>query len=99
LPQTDSGLHFNLFISEDIGFHKPRREFFDAVLHDMGISDPGRAVVVGDTPGSDILGAKNAGLDAVWYNPKGRPARPDLSPVLIAANFDQIENFILGRGV
>ena len=43
--------------------------------------------------------AKNAGLDAVWYNPKGRPARPDLSPVLIAANFDQIENFILDRGV
>lgn len=89
----------NLFISEDIGFQKPRREFFDAVLHDMGISDPGRAVVVGDTLGSDILGAKNAGLDAVWYNPKGRPARPDLSPVLIAASFDQIENFILGRGV
>ena len=56
-------------------------------------------MVVGDTLGSDILGAKNAGLDAVWYNPKGRPARPDLSPVLIAANFDQIENFILGRGV
>ena len=47
----------HLFISEDIGFHKPRREFFDAVLHDMGISDPGRAVVVGDTLGSDILGA------------------------------------------
>ena len=65
----------------------------------MGISAPGRAVVVGDTLGSDILGAKNAGLDAVWYNPKGRPARPDLSPVLFAANFDQIENFILGRGV
>ena len=53
----------HLFISEDIGFQKPRREFFDAVLHDMGISDPGRAVVVGDTLGSDILGAKNAGLD------------------------------------
>lgn len=89
----------HLFISEELGVQKPRPEFFDAVLRDMAIADKRRAVVVGDTLGSDILGAQQSGLDAIWYNPKGLPLGQDLSPALIASNFDDIRNFILDGAV
>ncbi len=88
-----------LFISEEIGVQKPRPAFFDAVLRDMAITDRRRTVVVGDTLGSDILGAQQSGLDAIWYNPKDLPLGQDLSPTLIASNFDDIRNFILDGGV
>lgn len=65
----------------------------------MAIADKRRAVVVGDTLGSDILGAQQSGLDAIWYNPKGLPLGQDLSPALIASNFDDIRNFILDGAV
>ena len=37
-----------------------------------------RALMVGDSLSSDMEGARNAGVDACWYNPKGKTAPPDL---------------------
>ena len=34
--------------------------------------------MVGDSLSSDMEGARNAGVDACWYNPKGKTAPPDL---------------------
>ena len=60
------------FISEDLGVEKPNREFFDHVIAQMGIEDLGQAIVIGDSPTSDILGGNNAGIDTCWYNPRGQ---------------------------
>jgi putative hydrolase of the HAD superfamily len=51
--------------SDEIGFRKPRPEIFTSTLARMGLSDPRRVVMVGDTPRHDIAGAGAAGLRSV----------------------------------
>ncbi len=59
-----------VFVSEAVGAQKPFKPFFDHVLAKIAEPDPKRVLVVGDSLGSDIQGAVNAGLDCVWFNPK-----------------------------
>lgn len=59
-----------VFISEDIGFNKPSREYFDYVLANIDEKDKSKVLVIGDSLSSDIAGAKNSGLDACWVNRK-----------------------------
>lgn len=85
-----------LFISEEVGYQKPQRQFFDAVRSAMSPPSSARIVVVGDSLTADILGASNAGLDSIWYNPQGLPGRPDITPTFEARSFDRISQLILG---
>ena len=85
-----------LFISEEVGYQKPQRQFFDAVLSAMSLPPSARIVVVGDSLTADILGAVNAGLDSIWYNPNGLPGRPDIVPTFEARSFDQVFHLIVG---
>ena len=59
-----------LFISEDMGVTKPDAAFFDICLERIG--EPGSScIMIGDSLSSDMLGAKNASLDSVWFMPSG----------------------------
>lgn len=60
-----------IFVSEEVGYQKPQREYFQFVLDNIPEKDKSKIVVIGDSQSSDILGGINAGLDTVWYNPKG----------------------------
>ena len=57
-----------LFISEELGVIKPTKAFFEKVLKEWGIN-ANECLMVGDSLHSDILGAKNAGMDCCWFNP------------------------------
>lgn len=57
-----------LFISEEIGYQKPRIEFFDKVLETIEESDKDRILLVGDSLSADILGGNQAGIDTCWYH-------------------------------
>jgi len=56
-----------VYISGELGCHKPERRFFELVLTDLGAA-PERTLVIGDGLSSDIQGARNAGLDCVWLS-------------------------------
>ena len=59
-----------LFISEDMGVTKPDAEFFDICLN--RIAEPGTScIMIGDSLTSDMMGAKNASIDSVWFMPSG----------------------------
>lgn len=62
-----------IFISDAIGYEKPRKEFFDIAFAELADFRKERALLVGDSLTSDMRGANNAGVDACWYNPKGKP--------------------------
>lgn len=62
----------DVFISEEIGFNKPQREYFDYVLEHIEEKDKSKILVVGDSLSSDIAGAKNSGLDSCWVNRKNQ---------------------------
>lgn len=88
-------LFSGLFISEELGFQKPQREFFDVVCHEMGISDRSRVVMVGDNLRTDILGGINAGLDTIWYNPEHRNTDGEIRPTREADSYSAMERIIL----
>lgn len=69
-----------VFISETTGHHKPERAYFDYCFARIPNFDPGRALMVGDSLTSDILGGINAGIRTCWFNYRNRPARPDIIP-------------------
>jgi putative hydrolase of the HAD superfamily len=56
-----------LVTSEDVGASKPEPKIFEAALDRLGV-EPGEAVMVGDAWGTDIAGARAAGIRAVWFN-------------------------------
>ena len=70
-----------IFISQDIGINKPDKGFFDYCFARIPGFDPEKAMIVGDSPSSDITGGQNAGIATCWINPKGReysrPNKPD----------------------
>lgn len=47
------------------GIRKPHPRIFQMAFESMSV-EPGRAVMVGDTLGADILGSKNLGMHNVW---------------------------------
>lgn len=58
-----------IFISEDIGYEKPDKRFFEPViskLNEYGI-DKEECVIVGDSESSDIQGGINVGIRTVHY--------------------------------
>ncbi len=69
-----------IFISEAEGFVKPQKEFFDACIKKIPGFASERAILLGDSLTSDILGGKNAGIRTCWFNPSGQQGRADIVP-------------------
>ncbi len=69
-----------VFVSQEIGHNKPSRAYFDGCFAQIPGFAPKRAMIVGDSLTSDILGGKNAGMQTCWVNPAHSPGRPDISP-------------------
>lgn len=65
-----------VFVSEEVGWQKPQREFFDVALEGV---DRESAVIVGDSLSSDIQGGIDAGIKTVWFNSDGQKGsvKPD----------------------
>jgi putative hydrolase of the HAD superfamily len=59
-----------VLVSEEVGMFKPAPGIFEHALELAGAA-PGQSLFVGDTPASDIDGARNAGLHAALMDPRG----------------------------
>ena len=60
--------YFNtIILSEDAGVNKPSKDYFDYALTVSGANRE-TTLMIGDNLQSDILGALNAGLDAMLFN-------------------------------
>ncbi len=57
-----------VFISEDIKMPKPAYEIFEYAVKSAN-AEKKRSIMIGDDWESDIIGALNFGIDAVFYNP------------------------------
>lgn len=69
-----------VFVSQEIGHNKPSKAYFDACFAQIPGFDPDKAMIVGDSLTSDILGGINAGIRTCWINPQHLPCRPDICP-------------------
>lgn len=58
------------FISQQIGYEKPQKEFFDHCFKNIPDFKKEETIIVGDSISADIIGGKNAGIKTVWFNTK-----------------------------
>ena len=78
---TSAGLYpyfEKVFVSQALGANKPSRAFFDACAAQIPGFDPRKALMVGDSLTSDILGGSRAGMKTCWINPDHLPPRADI---------------------
>lgn len=59
-----------VFVSELMGYPKPRKEYFDACFAALPDVKQKECILVGDSLTSDMRGANNAGIAACWFNPE-----------------------------
>jgi putative hydrolase of the HAD superfamily len=51
-------------------------------------------VYVGDDPKRDVLGALNAGMRAIWYNPTSKPWPGGRTPTAVIRHLSDLEEKI-----
>ncbi len=78
--------------AESVGFYKPRREVYVAVLNALG-TDPTRTLFVAGSA-SDVPGAKSAGMPVYWHNRIGLPPRDDARPEFLETTLTPLINLI-----
>lgn len=87
--------YFDVILSSAAcGIRKPNPRIFHLALEALG-AGPEEAVMVGDTLGADILGARNAGLRSVWVTrradtPANRDHEDTIQPDAAIAALDEL---------
>ncbi len=84
------------FISEQIGFAKPDKAYFDYIFDTLKITDKSRVIIVGDSLTSDMLGGKNAGITTCLFNRSGSCVDSDLCDYQID-NFDDFFDILFEK--
>ena len=79
-----------MFISDEVGAHKPSKDFFDKMAAHIPDFDPKVALMIGDSLSADIQGANNAGIDSIWFNPKGLVIETPAVPTYQVKNYQDI---------
>ena len=67
-----------VFVSQEIGANKPSIEYFERCFARIPNFDKSKAIMVGDSLTSDILGGQNAGIATCWVNPNHQEGRADI---------------------
>ncbi|MGL4346258.1 MAG: YjjG family noncanonical pyrimidine nucleotidase [Cellulosilyticaceae bacterium] len=83
-----------IFISEEVGFEKPHKGFFEKVFEVVGITDRSRVLIVGDSLSADIKGGNNAGIDTCWFNPEGQLAKEGLTVTYNVKSLGQLSEIV-----
>jgi putative hydrolase of the HAD superfamily len=71
-----------VFLSEEVGYHKPKPEFFDFAIRQTGAGKT-ESLVIGDNYEVDIAGAMAYGLDQAFYAPGPTGELPGMPTYII----------------
>ena len=80
-----------VFVSQELGANKPAKEFFERATAQIPDYDPAKAMMVGDSLTSDILGGINAGMKTCWVNPNHIAADPKIPADYEIESLSQLE--------
>lgn len=85
-----------VFVSQEIGANKPSPEYFERCFAQIPGFDKAKAIIVGDSLTSDILGGQNAGIATCWVNPNHKERRPDIRVDYEIEALSQLEGLLEG---
>jgi putative hydrolase of the HAD superfamily len=71
-----------IFCSQSLRLAKPDRAFFAKIQKTLELA-PEAIAMVGDSYDTDVKGALNAGMRAIWYNPHTDESRTDHGVITI----------------
>lgn len=77
-----NGYFKDVFTSKDLGYEKPNRNFFIEIIRKLGVSS-NKVVMIGNDYKKDIVGAKEAGMKTILYNPKGLSGNFNKADIII----------------
>jgi len=69
-----------IFISEETGYSKAQKEYFDYVFSQIPDIGKARVIIIGDSLSSDIQGGYNAGITTCWFNRLRKKIFGDIRP-------------------
>ncbi len=68
LKRVEANKYFHhFFSSQELGFKKPDPGFFNSIAKKLSL-DPSNCMMIGNFYEKDIVGAKQAGMQTVWFN-------------------------------
>lgn len=86
-----------IFISEEIGHSKPSKEVFNHVLKTFPHLEKNKILMIGDSLGSDILGANQSRIDSCWFNPKNALNHSRANPTFTANSYNDIIKWLFKK--
>ena len=81
----------DVFISDEVGYQKPRKEFFDAIKNRLGDIANDEILIVGDSLTSDMKLADNCNLISCFYNPKKKDYKVDFKIDYEISNLNEVK--------
>ena len=85
-----------VFVSQELGANKPSLEYFEKCFARIPNFDKTKAIIVGDSLTSDILGGQNAGIATCWVNPHHKAGREDIRVDYEIEALSQLEDLLEG---
>ena len=85
-----------VFVSQELGANKPSPEYFEKCFAKISGFDRSKAIIVGDSLTSDILGGQNAGIATCWVNPHHKAGREDIRVDYEIEALSQLEDLLEG---
>lgn len=83
-----------VFVSQELGANKPSVEYFEKCFARIPGFDKSKAIMVGDSLTSDILGGQNAGIATCWVNPNHKAGRADIRVDYEIEALSQLESLL-----
>ena len=82
-----------IVVSGEVGIGKPHPRPMQVALQLLGC-DPARAAMVGNSLTSDIAGAQNTGVHAIWLNRDATPLTGDIHPDLTITTLHELTDLL-----
>lgn len=82
----------HIFISEEIGFPKPNKEYFNFIFKELPFKKS--AIIVGDNLSSDIKGGNDIGIDTCWFNPQRISNQTNIFPTYEINNLIELKGIV-----
>ncbi|MBM7565043.1 HAD family hydrolase [Paenibacillus sacheonensis] len=86
-----------LFISGAVGHEKPTREIYQHIVRATSLQ-PDQILVVGDSWTNDVAGPMDNGMQAVWFNKKGKPVPQGHQPLAVIRHLSELRALLLSSG-